>query len=57
MAEILSQKEIDALLSSAITDEAGGGDDAGADMGGEEAGDLEGGKTANVYDFKKKYNI
>lgn len=52
MAEILSQKEIDALLSSAMTDEGGGEEGAvGIDEGFGEGGEEEG-KTANVYDFK-----
>ncbi|MFC1513509.1 flagellar motor switch protein FliM [candidate division KSB1 bacterium] len=48
MAEILSQKEIDALLSSVSTDDAGSFDAEEADI--EEAS--EEGKAANVYDFK-----
>ena len=50
MAEILSQKEIDALLSSV------GGDDDGGDLGGDGGGDDDGmddeNRAANLYDFK-----
>jgi len=46
MAEILSQKEIDALLSTVTSEEGeeGGGGDVGVEEGEE--------KSANVYDFK-----
>ncbi len=50
MAEILSQKEIDALLSTVSADEKPGGGEEGefAEQGVEEVEE----KSANVYDFK-----
>ncbi len=50
MAEILSQKEIDALLSTVSSDEKGG--EAAVAEEGEEAEGAVGEKLANVYDFK-----
>lgn len=50
MAEILSQKEIDALLSTVSLDEGGGGAEAAsAETGGEQEVES---KSASLYDFK-----
>jgi flagellar motor switch protein FliM len=49
MAEILSQKEIDALLSSVSDDEGVGGLEGPEDVGDDIAVE---GKAANIYDFK-----
>jgi flagellar motor switch protein FliM len=60
VAEILSQKEIDALLSSVggDSDDLGGGDDMGGGMGdiggggGDDDYEEEDNRSANLYDFK-----